>query len=119
MVTASGTLNRRQAPTENVYGAPSASPATSMYAAPLASACAMRWSRRRRSSWLSPSSVTGGHAEARSCVDLGHHVVGDVEVGVHVLHVIAVFEGVDQAEDLACAVGVEWDADRREEARLG
>src|SRR5262245_45382610 len=82
MVTASGTLNRRHAPMENVYGAPSLSPATSTYAVPLASACAMRWSRRRRSSWLRPSSVTGGRLQLRGAVqDVAARYQPDEEPG--------------------------------------
>ena len=44
---------------------------------------------------------TSGSADGR------HHLVADVEVGVDVLHVVAVLERVDQLEDLAGAVLVE------------
>src|SRR5947207_8747663 len=34
----------------------------------------------------------------RSCHHRLEHVVGDVEVGIHVLHVVVVFEGVDHPQ---------------------
>src|SRR4051794_8352044 len=52
-------------------------------------------------------------------VDLLEHLVGDVVVGVDVLHVVAVLEGVDEPEHLAGAVLVELDRGARHEAGLG
>src|SRR5690349_894586 len=107
MVTASATPEVRHAPTVNTYGAPCSSPATSTVAFPNSSASASNRCRRASSS-TSPLGI-----------DRFHDVVAHVEVGVDVLHVVAVFEGVDEAEDLAGAVDVEGDADRGQEARLG
>ena len=42
-------------------------------------------------------------------VELGEHVVGDVAVGVDVLHVVAVLERVDDVEHLLGAVDVQLD----------
>ncbi len=42
-------------------------------------------------------------------LELGLHLGGEVEVAVDVLHVVAVFERVDEAEDLARGVGVDLD----------
>src|SRR3954470_4636713 len=48
-----------------------------------------------------------------------HDLVADVEVRVDVLHVVAVLEGVDQAEDLARALLVERYRDAGHEAHVG
>ena len=51
--------------------------------------------------------------------DLSQYVVGDVEVGVDVLHVVAVFQRVDQLENLAGGVSVQRGARRGQEAGVG
>src|SRR3954451_7522773 len=51
--------------------------------------------------------------------DALEHLVGDVVVGVDVLHVVAVLEGVDEPEHLACGLLVELDRGARHEAGLG
>src|SRR5690349_6826539 len=48
-----------------------------------------------------------------------HHFVGGVEVGVDVLHVVAVLERLDQPEDLASALFVQRHAHARDELRVG
>ena len=60
-----------------------------------------------------------GTVTPRSGVELRHDLVGDVVVREHVLHVVAVLEGVDQPEHLAGAVLVELDGHAGDEAGLG
>src|SRR4051794_7958285 len=58
------------------------------------------------------------HAK-RGSADPLEHLVGDVVVGVDVLHVVAVLEGVDEAEHLAGVLLVELDRHAGHEAGLG
>ena len=60
---------------------------------------------RPRRTRVNPGSGSGSGSSQASIS--GHDLVGDVEVGVDVLHVVAVLERVDQLEDLARAVLVE------------
>src|SRR5919198_1754963 len=62
--------------------------------------------------------MPGGRDATRSA-DRRHDLVGDVEVGVHVLDVVAVLERVDQLEDLPRPLLVQRYGHRRHEARLG
>ena len=55
----------------------------------------------RRSARQGPPEPASGGQRGPSSADLLEHLVGHVVVRVHVLHVVAVLEGVDQAEDLA------------------
>ena len=48
-------------------------------------------------------------------LELSLHLGGEIEVREHVLHVVAVFERVDQAEHLASGVGVDLDLQVRHE----
>src|SRR5690606_17546294 len=52
-------------------------------------------------------------------VEGGEDLVGGVEVGVDVLDVVAVLEGVDEAHDLAGTLEVDLDLHRGQELRLG
>ena len=60
-----------------------------------------------------------GRSTAGSRVERLHDLVGHVEVREHVLHVVEVLEGLEQAEHLAGAVAVELDLHRRHERRVG
>src|SRR5918994_4382835 len=55
----------------------------------------------------------------RPSADLGHHLVGDVEVGVDVLDVVEVFQGVEEAEDPEGHVAVEGDRHAGDHGDLG
>ena len=63
------------------------------------------------------SSGWAGRPDRGGSADRLHDLVGDVEVGPDVLHVVAVLERVDQPEHLAGAVLVQRHADRRQERR--
>src|ERR1700758_1264455 len=52
-------------------------------------------------------------------VESGQHLVREVDVGVDVLHVVAVLQRVDELEHLAGAVEVDGNADRRLKTGLG
>src|ERR1700757_2530269 len=52
-------------------------------------------------------------------VERGQHLVREVDVGVDVLHVVAVLERVDELEHLTGGVEVDGNADRRRETGLG
>jgi len=69
---------------------------------------------------------TGGHAENAHrhvssvlVLELRQHIGGDIDIGEHVLHVVAVLEGVDKTEDLASRVGVGLDGDAGNELGFG
>src|SRR4029453_13772005 len=55
----------------------------------------------------------------RRSADLGHDLVGDVEVGVDVLDVFEVFEGVEEAKDPQGDVAVEGDRHAGDHRHLG
>ena len=55
----------------------------------------------------------------RSGVDLAHHLVGDFEVGVDVLHVVVILKVVDELEHLGGLFGVEGHGVLRQIFRLG
>ena len=54
-----------------------------------------------------------------SGVQRGEHLVGDIKVGKDVLHVIEVFDCLEQVEHLARALFVQLDADAGKERRFG
>src|SRR5690625_661866 len=65
-------------------------------------------------------SDTAGDRRAPSVgVELGEDLVGRVEVGEDVLHVVAVLQGVDELDDLARPLDVHLDLHRGHELRLG
>src|SRR5690606_34744070 len=108
----------------------SRSPAVVGAAAPAprspASSCSAASPAHRR--WPTSGSTTTGVPSRRrgsgvtssgsASADLLHDLVGDVEVGVDVLHVVAVLERLDHPEDLPGLRLVDRHGDARDEARL-
>ncbi len=50
-----------------------------------------------------------------SVVEACQNLVADVDIGVHVLNIVTVFERLDEAEDLACTVDVHRHLNARHE----